>query len=213
MKKLLCLSIVALSLCLSAQAATATTPTQGDSLRNWFKIYIKDFKRIQGKTLLLTGRPAADVMLDGLQATGLQSGSTRFSSLPVDLQTTLGRLKTDLETLRDKIRNTQNRINDLVTHLNQASRTGTPPQLEPIQLLVSTCYAGLNDGELADKERTIITDTAARITATAGLDPIIVGRITTDVTAILSGVNATKVDVDLLKSDLVTIAGQVKSVP
>ncbi|HYG74208.1 MAG TPA: hypothetical protein VEK08_04310 [Planctomycetota bacterium] len=213
MKTIQWLCILAILSGVGASAATTGTPTQGDSLRAWFKIYSKEFKRLKSKELLLTGRAAADVMLDGLSATGLVSATTRFSALPGDVQTALTRLKTDLETLKDKIRDTDSRIGQLVKDLNAASKTGTPPDLEATQLLVSTCYAALNDGELADKDRQIITETSTKIAATAGLTPTIAQAITADVAAILAGVNATKVDVDLIKTDFSTLGTLIKAVP
>ena len=213
MKTIQWLCILAVLACAGSHAATAATPTLGDSLRDWYKIFSKEFKRLKSKELLLTGRPAADVMLDSLSATGLNSATTRFSALPSDVQTALTRLKTDLETLKDKIRDTDSRIGNLVRDLNAASKTGTPPDLEATQLLVSTCYAALNAGELADKDRQIITETSTTITSTAGLTPTIASAITADVTAILSGVNATKVDVDLIKTDLTTLGALIKNVP
>jgi hypothetical protein len=213
MKRMLWLCVVALCLSATAQAAASATPTLGDNMRNWFKIFGKEFKRIKSKELLLTGRAGADVLLDSLSATGLNSATSRFSSLPADVQTSLTRLKTDLETLKDKIRDMDSRVGDLVKALNAASKTATPPDIVATQQLVSTVYAGLNDGELADKDKQVITELSTKITSTTGLDPTLAANITAAVNAILTGVNATQADVDLIKADLATLATQIKAIP
>lgn len=197
----------------SAHAAASGTPTQGDILRNWFKIYSKDFKKIKSKDLLVTGRAVGGQMLDGLEATGLQTGSTKFSTLTIGLQTALTRLKTDIETLRSKISTTNNQIGKLVNDLRLAAATGTPPQIDTVQTLVTGVHIGLADGVLAAKEITVISESSTAVTGTTGLDPTIATNLRADVTALLVGPHATQSDVDLIKTDLATVGTLLKSEP
>lgn len=205
--------VIALALCTGSLHAASGPTTQGDFLRNWFKIYSKDFKKIKSKDLLVSASPLADRMLDGLEATGLQTGSTIFSTLPTELQTALTRLKTDLQTFRTKISDTKSRIGRVVRDLRLAAATGTPPQLDTAQVLVSAMFDALADGEIASKEAEVINAATNTLAGTAGLDPTMAATLRTDAAAVLSGANATDSDLALLKTDLSTIATLLKALP
>ena len=207
--------VLALALILgfySANAEAASTPiTLADNLKFWFSSFSKDFKRVKSNDTFNTYNLFSDRALDSLSVTGLQANSTVFPTLPLELQTALTRLKTDIQDIRTKRGDVDKLIGDLVRDMRTAANGTTPPSIANSQLLLSLCYAAVGDGVISDKERQAITEAGAAVTGTVGLSTTLVADINADVSAILASIGVTKLDLDLLKSDLASIASMIKA--
>lgn len=198
----------------SVNAHAASKPlTQTDMIKAWLGALGKEFKKVKSKDAFITYTDFADRAIDSLEATGLQAGSTVFSSLDASLQTALSRLKTDIDDIKTKRSDVNKLISNLAKDMKTAASSGTPPTIQSAQVLIFLAYNAVADGEINDKEREALTAAGAAVTGTAGLSATLVSSISADVNAIIASRGVTKTDLDLLKTDLASIASILKGLP
>jgi hypothetical protein len=193
-----------------AHAATKVL-TKNDQIKLWLAAVGKEFKRVKAADTYVTFSPFASRVIDSMEVTGLQSAGTNFSGLNLDLQNAITKLRTDLDTLRDKQSDFAKLVNSLMDDVRTAARTGTPPSVQDATVLFSAVYAAVFDGVIVEKEKTAITTAGAAVTATAGLDPKIVTDIQGDITALVIGAGVSKADLTIIKADMAAIATILKT--
>jgi hypothetical protein len=213
--KRICLPVLSVALLIgfySAKVEAASTPiTLADNLKFWFSSFSKDFKRVKSNDTFNTYNLFSDRALDSLSVTGLQVNSNVFPTLSVELQTALTRLKTDIQDIRTKRSDVDKLLGNLVKDMRTAANGAPPPSIANSQILLVLCYAAVADGIISDKERQAITEAGAAVTGTVGLSTTLVPLINADISAILASIGVTKVDLDLLKTDLASISSIIKA--
>lgn len=199
--------VCTLSISLSAAQKVLTTP---DRVNLWAKDLAKELKKVKFKEAYVLYPDFADRSLDAIETSGLQANSTIFPTLAADVQTALTRLKTDIQTIRDKRADVKKTIDDLARDLRMAANSATPPLLDVSARLILACYAAVNDGEIIEKERDTILELAAIVTATSGMPAQTITDINTHVAAVTASRGILKADIDLLAADLKAILDMTK---
>jgi len=179
-----------------------TTP---DRVNLWAKDLTKELKKVKFKDAYVTFSDFSDRAFDAIDAGGLQTNSTVFPTLSADLQTALTRLKTDIQTLRDKRAAVKKTIDDLARDLRTAANSTTPPFLDVSARLILACYNAVADGDVIEKERDGINELAGVIVATSGLAAQTIADINTHVAAVIGSRGINKDDLTLLADDLKAI--------
>ncbi|HYG76365.1 MAG TPA: hypothetical protein VEK08_15275 [Planctomycetota bacterium] len=209
MKQRLALAIV-LCAFVAPLCAGEKVLTTNDRIALWVKNFAKEFKKVKFKEAYVLFPDFADRAFDSLEASGLQTNSNVFPTLSAELQNTLTRLKTNIDTTRDKRSAVKSTIDDLARDLRLAANSATPPPLNVASDLILLCYAAVNDGEVDQRERDQLNALAAQVTATPSLDAKIVADINTHLAAVTSSVGVRKTDLDTIAADLKTILELVK---
>jgi hypothetical protein len=184
-----------------------TTP---DRVNLWAKDLTKELKKVKFKDAYVTFSDFTDRAFDAIDAGGLQTGGTVFPSLAADLQSALTRLKTDLQTLRDKRAAVKKTIDDLARDLRTAANSTTPPSLDVSARLILSCYTAVSDGDVLEKERDGINDLAAIVVATSGLAAQSIADINTHVAAVNASRGINKTDLMMIADDLKAILDMTK---
>jgi hypothetical protein len=190
-------------------AAEKVLTTQ-ERVNLWAKDLAKELKKVKFKEAYVLFPDFTDRAFDAIEAAGLQTNATVFPTLPTDLQSALTRLKTDIQTIRDKRSAVKKTIDDLQRDLRTVANGTTPALLDVSARLILACYAAVNDGEVIDKERDTIQELAAVVTSTSGLAAQTITDINTHVAAVTASRGILKSDIDLLVDDLKAILDMTK---
>lgn len=209
MKRFAFMALIVAALCGAVTTGSAMAGekvlTTTDRVNLWAKDLGKEAKKVKFKDAYVTFPDFADRAFDAIDAGGLQTNSTVFPSLSADLQTALTRLKTDIQTLRDKRAAVKKTIDDLARDLRTAANSTTPPALDVSARLILACYAAVADGDVIEKERDTINELAGVVVATSGLAAQTIADINTHVAAVIGSRGINKDDLTLINDDLKAI--------